>query len=428
MDLFSGCPYWPVRNGLLATYPPLERSTGCDVAIIGGGITGACVAHALAEKGCSVVVLDRRDIGAGSTAGSTSLLQYELDTPLVTLAGRMGEEAAARSYHLCADAIERIGQLADAMPGRCGFQRRESFYGATTAREVRALRMEYELRRRHGFAVQYWDRRRIAAASTLPHHAAIVSRPAAEIDAHRFTHGLLQAAARWGTRIHDRTEVCRYRATRTGVVLHTDRGAEVRARRLVIAAGYEASSIVRLAGIRLQSTYALVSEPVRSLPGWPGRRLIWETARPYFYLRTTTDNRVIMGGADEPFTDPDRRARLLPAKTRWLLRRFHRYFPQIKLEVAYAWAGTFAETGDGLPFIGAHPSFPRACFALGYGGNGITFSMVAAGLLSDFCAGRTNADAALFRFGRPAHLREGHGPAARVRAVSPGPKNHARHC
>src|SRR5207247_2546448 len=109
MDLLSGNPYWPVRNGLIASYPPLERSTNCEVAIIGGGITGACIAHELALAGRSIVVLDRRDIGQGSTAGSTGLLQYELDTPLVELAKRIGEQAAVRCYRLCAEAIGRIG-------------------------------------------------------------------------------------------------------------------------------------------------------------------------------------------------------------------------------------------------------------------------------------------------------------------------------
>src|SRR6185369_15120390 len=107
--------------------------------VIGGGITGACVAHELALAGRSVVVLDRRDIGAGSTAGSTSLLQYELDTPMAALAKRMGEGAAARSYRVCAEAIERIGQLAGALPGCAGFRWRESLYGASTERDARAL-------------------------------------------------------------------------------------------------------------------------------------------------------------------------------------------------------------------------------------------------------------------------------------------------
>lgn len=400
MDLLSGHPYWLLKNGLVRSYPPLESPVRCDVAIIGGGITGACIAHELARAGCAVVVLDRRDIGRGSTAGSTSLLQYELDTPLVELAQRIGEEAAVRSYRACEEAIRRLGDLAVTVQPDCGYRRRECLYGASTVREAGALKIEYELRRRHGFKVRYWDRARVASVSTLPFHAAIVSRPAAEIDVHCLMHGLHRAAVARGARIFDRTTVRRYHATRTGVVLHTDRGAEVRARFVVVAAGYEAASFLRLRGLRLRSTYALTSEPVAAFPGWPGRRLIWETARPYFYLRTTPDNRIIMGGADEPFTTAGQRDRRLPVRIRQLQRRFRRWFPGIRLEVAHAWASTFVETKDGLPYIGARTGFPRALFALGYGGNGITFSVVAAGIIRDFCLGRANADAALFRFGR----------------------------
>jgi glycine/D-amino acid oxidase-like deaminating enzyme len=103
---------------------------------------------------------------------------------------------------------------------------------------------------------------------------------------------------------------------------------------------------------------------------------------------------------DEPFTSAARRDRALRPKTRRLLRQFHRYFPRMRIEPAYAWGGTFAVTDDGMPFIGAHPDFPRAWFALGYGGNGITFSVVAAGIIRDLCLGRANADAGLFCFGR----------------------------
>jgi glycine/D-amino acid oxidase-like deaminating enzyme len=370
------------------------------VAIVGGGITGACIAYELAAAGTSAVVLDRRDIGAGSTAGSTGLIQYELDTPLVALKALIGERDAVRSYRVCEEAVERIGQLAEIVPVACGFQRRESLYGASTARDEPGLRAEYELRRHHGFRVEYWDRARVKAAGTLPFHAALVTAPAAEIDAHAFTHGLLLTAVRCGARVFDRTAVVRYQATRTGVALHTDRGTKVRARRLVIAAGYEAATFVKLPGLRLRSTYAVVSEPLTDLGAWPDWRIIWETARPYFYLRTNGDRRIMIGGQDEPFIDARKRDRLLEAKTRALLRQFHRWFPKIRIEPSHAWAGTFAETKDGLPFIGSHPSFPRGIFALGYGGNGITFGVVAAGIIRDFCAGRTNADAALFRLDR----------------------------
>jgi len=399
MDLLSGAPWWPIKNGLLATYPPLAGDVTCDVAIIGGGITGAAIAHELALAGCAVVVLDRRDIGTGSTSGSTSLLQYEIDVPLAELVAKMGEKRAVRAYRLCEATLGRIATLARQLPS-CDFRDRESLYGASRVADVAPLRAEYELRKRHGFAVRYWDRARIARESTLPFHAAIVSRPSAQIDAHCFAHDLLRRAARHGARVFDRTTVTKWTPHRRGVVLRTDRGPVVRARRVVVAAGYEADAMLREHVTTLHTTFAVISEPLAAFPGWPARRLIWETARPYFYARTTADGRVLFGGEDEPFVNPRRRARALPAKTRLLLQHFRRYFPGIAIEPAYAWAGTFAETADGLPFIGPHRDFPRTYFALGYGGNGITFSFVAAGIIRDLCLGKKNADAELFRFGR----------------------------
>ena len=70
------------------------------------------------------------------------------------------------------------------------------------------------------------------------------------------------------------------------------------------------------------------------------------------------------------------------------------------LEVAYAWAGTFGETKDGLAYIGVHPQYPHAYFALGYGGNGITFSLIAAEIIRGCFLGHANPDAHIFRFGR----------------------------
>ena len=47
--------------------PPLEcdRPSHCDVAIIGGGLTGITAALHLAEHGYDVVLLDTKTIGSG---------------------------------------------------------------------------------------------------------------------------------------------------------------------------------------------------------------------------------------------------------------------------------------------------------------------------------------------------------------------------
>jgi hypothetical protein len=53
----------------------------------------------------------------------------------------------------------------------------------------------------------------------------------------------------------------------------------------------------------LQSTYALISEPLPKICGWHKQRLIWQNGSPYLYLRTTTEGRVIVGGEDEDFVN-----------------------------------------------------------------------------------------------------------------------------
>jgi len=71
------------------------------------------------------------------------------------------------------------------------------------------------------------------------------------------------------------------------------------------------------------------------------------------------------------------------------------------VEPAFAWAGTFAETADGLPFFGPHPQWgPRVQFAMAYGGNGITYSMIGAGLLRASIEGKQHPLARLFSFQR----------------------------
>jgi glycine/D-amino acid oxidase-like deaminating enzyme len=401
MKLLSSRPLWPIEDGLPDSYAPLDRDARCDVAVIGGGVTGALVAWQLTRAGVSCVVLDRREAAHGSTAGSTSLLQYEIDEPLHRMIRTLGRNRAERSYRRCRAALDAIALLVRRLRLDCGFERKASLYLASDRSQVPGLRDEFAARRAAGFAVEWWDRSRLKRESTLPQPAGILSRDAAQIDAYRFTYGLLTASRAAGAAVHDRSPVLRTRFHPRGVELFLRHGRRVRARCLVVAAGYEADQFLPRPVTVLRSTYALASEPVREFPGWPADRcLIWETRRPYVYLRTTARGRIIIGGYDEPFRDPAARDRLLGRKRALLERRFRQLFPRIPLETAEAWAGTFADTAHGLPCIGRHPTVPHTWFALGYGGNGITFSLIASELIRDGILGRRDPDAELFGFGR----------------------------
>jgi glycine/D-amino acid oxidase-like deaminating enzyme len=401
MDLKSGYPFWAVKNGLLHAFPPLQQDLRCDVAVLGGGISGALIADELATHGHEVVVVDRRDVGWGSTAASTALLQYEIDTPMTELAGRYGDADAVLAYRSCAEAIELL-QAKAAEVRDVGFARTDSLYWASTRRHVSALHREFESRRRHGFDVDWLDRDALRAGFELDAPGAILSHVAARMDPYRMAYQLLQRLEKRGAGVFDRTTIASIQATSRGVTLHTPEGFEVRAGHVVLAAGYEAQRWVDQRVARNRSSYAFVSDPIDTAAlGALAGTLLWETARPYLYLRSTDDGRLLVGGADDAIDIPARRDARVEKKARVLLKKVLALWPQLPLAIDFAWAGTFAETGDGLPFFGPHPQHgPRVYFAMAYGGNGITYSMVGAGLLRALIERRRHPLAALFSFAR----------------------------
>ena len=400
MKLTSDYPFWSVSNGLLGVFPPLEQSCACEAVVVGGGITGALTGYHLAEAGIDTVLLDRRDIGTGSTSASTGLLQYEVDVPLSELRQRIGAEKADRSYQVSLEALNRLGILIRRLKIRCGFAKRPSLFLARHKSELPFLMQEFAVRKRLGIRLALWDGHQIEQHFGFTRPGALFSNDGAEIDPHRLTYGLLTAGRRIGLRVFDRTKVARFKSNRSGIQLVTESGLEVKARRAVIAAGFESKNYLRGQAGHLKSTYALISDPVPHFRGWYRRSLIWETGSPYLYLRTTPENRIIVGGEDEDFTNPRQRDALIARKTRTLQDKFRRLFPELPLTVAYSWAGTFGATKDGLAYIGTHESLPHAYFALGYGGNGITYSLIAAELIRDAFLGRPNRDAELFAFAR----------------------------
>lgn len=401
MDLKSGFPFWAIRNGLPHAFPPLRRDLRCDVAVLGAGITGALIADELAAHGHSVCVLDERDAGWGSTAASTALLQYEIDTHMVDLRDRYGEADAVLAYSSCAEAIDLLEQKAREL-GRTDFQRARSLYFASRKRDLRALRDEYALRRRHGFDVDWLDGAQVGADYGFDAPGAILSHKAAQVDPYRMAYRLLERLEKRGVPVHDRTPLARIAADARGVELEGVDGEIVRAGYLVMATGYQAQRFLDARVAANRSSYAFVTDPIEpeQLGALRGL-LLWESARPYLYLRITGDGRLLVGGEDDAIDIPIRRDALVDRKARKLAKRVGGMFPHLPVAPVFAWGGTFAETDDGLPWFGAHPQHgPRVLFAMAYGGNGITYSLLGAGLLRAAIERRRHPLAALFGFAR----------------------------
>jgi glycine/D-amino acid oxidase-like deaminating enzyme len=405
MDLKSGYPFWAVKNGLLKTFPKLTRDHQSEVVVIGGGITGALIADELSRHGHHVVVLERRDVGWGSSAASTALLQYEIDTHMTELAMRYGEADAVLAYRACADAIGEIETLSAGL-GDVDFERQQSLYYASNEEDVASLQEELALRLKHGFDASWLESEAILAEYGFVAPGAILTQLAASIDPYRMAYQLFTKVVERGGQVYDRTQMETMTADDQGVTLTLANGATLRSQYVVMAAGYESQAWLPEKVAMNRSSYAMITDPLPpEALGKLRHTMVWESARPYLYLRTTCDGRLLVGGDDDDEDLPKRRDARVEEKAQGLASKVEALWPKLDINPTFSWGGTFAETKDGLPFFGPHEAYgPRVHFAMAYGGNGISYSMIGAKLLRALIEGEEHPLAELFSFKRLAKM------------------------
>jgi glycine/D-amino acid oxidase-like deaminating enzyme len=398
-DLRTGQSVWQARRMTKPACETLADGVETDVLIVGAGISGAMVADALSDAGLDVLIVDRRGPLLGSTPASTALLQYEIDTPLSQLADRIGRTRAERVWRRSRLALDALRERARQLGIAADCVNRDSLYLDGNVLDAGGLRREAEARRRAGFEVSFLEPREVAARFGVVRRSAILGHDNMAADPRRLAAGFLEAARARGARLCAPVDIVEIAPRKTGVTAATADGRSIRARRVVFATGYELVKGAPKKGHSIASTWAIATRPQpRKL--WPEECFIWEAADPYLYLRTTPDGRVICGGEDEDFADEATRDALMEKKIATIERKLAKLMPQLDPTADYAWTGNFGASKTGTPSIGRVPRMPNCFAVMGYGGNGITFSMMAAQMLRGMIAGDGDPDADLFSFTR----------------------------
>jgi glycine/D-amino acid oxidase-like deaminating enzyme len=400
MDLKSGLPFWLIKNGLSTNYERLEKNAETDVLIIGSGITGALVAHFLCENNIKCIIVDKRMESTGSTTASTAQLQYEIDEYLFDLIEKVGEKNAVKAYEMCLESIITLEKIVHKLKIDADFKRVPSLYLASDAKGKKDLEKEFEVRKKHGLPVKYLNEKELLSKYNIKRKAALYNNQSAQVDTYKLCQAILNYHRKnSGLKVFSHTDVVKIQSEKNSITATTNKDFSIKANKIAAAPGFESEHLLDEKVMQLSSTYVIVSQPMKSVDLWKEKCLIWETARPYLYIRTTADNRIMVGGFDEPFQDPKKRDALMEKKNKDILKRFKKLFPESKIEIDFYWCGTFGGTKDGLPFIGEHKKHPNMYFALGYGGNGITFSVIAAEMIKDMYLDKYKEDN-IFKFDR----------------------------
>lgn len=396
MDLHNGQLFWPttLKN------KKEQFETHYDVAIIGGGMSGVLCAYALVQEGLKVAIIEKRRVAAGSSSANTGLLQFSNDVMLHELIDQIGEEKAVRFYKLCLEAIENLEQVAMTLPVSPEFIRRKSIYYASTPRHVPKLKKEYKVLKENGFPVEYWSRKDIKKRLSFSKAGALITHGDAEVNPYRFVKGIFDYLQEGNhTTIFENLEANRIEEDSDLVRIHTPEGI-IQASRIVHATGYETPPIGKKIGTDINRSYAIATEPIDDLSQWDERALIWETKRPYLYMRTTADNRIIAGGLDEDHPEAPQSEKKIEKRGKQIEKAVQKLFPKMNIKMDYAWGASFGESLDNIPFIGKHPEKENIYYLLGYGGNGTVYSMLGAHILRDLILNRPNKDADIVKLNR----------------------------
>jgi glycine/D-amino acid oxidase-like deaminating enzyme len=365
--------------------PPPSRRFRCDVLIVGAGITGALVAERLTRAGRQVVLIEREDASHGSTAASTAMILWEIDRSLAELTELYGLDRARRDYCASYIAANGLQKLAAGHRLACQVRPKPSLYLAAADND-RQLRHEFELRRRVGLPGEFLDHRALLQNFGIARSGAIISPGAADADPVLLTRCLLQMSRGRGARIY-KADATTFGDHDNKVFVGLDQGQEIEARHVVLATGYALPDVVQPTIHSVASSWVIATSP-QPQNVWRDEALIWEDSQDYNYARTTVDGRIIFGGEDDTeLVEPDERDAAIPAKASKLAQKLKALWPRANLDIDYKWSGMFDTTCDGLPLIGRLPGRKNMFAAYGYGGNGITFSYLAAELISTLIAG-----------------------------------------
>ncbi|WP_404283915.1 NAD(P)/FAD-dependent oxidoreductase [Exiguobacterium aurantiacum] len=399
MEMHNGNLYWPTTESeQIVLQKPIKKER-YDVLVIGAGMSGTLTAYTLYKDGVDFAVIDQGKVGAGSTAANTGLIQYSNDIMLHELAEQIGEEDSVRFYKLCAEAVDALDEVAETVDAKDVYIRRDSLCFASSEADVSKLKREYEMLTKHGLQAEWLDREALRARYPFDKPAALITNGDAEVNPLTLSRQIVRYLSTQDAPIFEETDVTEVVADGDDWLVLTPAGT-FKAGHVIFATGYRPAPLLDTHRIELNRSYAIATNPVPDFKEWDGQALIWETKRPYLYLRTTVDGRIIAGGLDEEKPETPHSEALIQKRAERLRQEVEALFPMYDLTVEYAWVALFGESIDQLPFIGEHPDRPNLFYLLGYGGNGTVYSMLGSKILSELVRGIDSPDSRIVRLDR----------------------------
>ncbi|KCZ95252.1 putative oxidoreductase [Hyphomonas hirschiana VP5] len=259
-----------------------------------------------------------------------------------------------------------------------------------------ALAAEAAARRRIGIRAKFLHPSEVLEDYGIDRDGAILSYDSASANPAQLAAGLLRVAQKRGAVIAAPVEITEMAELPSGIALATEDGRVLTADHAVFCTGYEFLKKMQSSLHKVTSTWAIATRPLDSMPAWMRETIVWEASDPYLYFRADPSGRLVAGGEDEPTSKKNTRKSVLQRKSQRIAAKLENLTGVSVGKPEFRWAAPFSVTEDGLPIIDRVEGYDRIFAIMGFGGNGITFSMIAAQIVTAAINGGKDPDAGLF--------------------------------
>jgi len=384
-------------------YPRLRGEMTADVVIMGGGLTGCATAYACAVAGWRPVVVEADRIGQGSSGRSAGLLLPEPGPAFREVVQAHGLRAARRIFEAWSKGASDGAALLRRLKVTGGVEAFDSLVVAFRGDE-KALLREQAARQEAGLDARWLKQTAVRQATALEASAAMRLHDGYAVDPYRACLALATASARRGARVFERSPVRKARFGRKQAEVLLADGV-VRAPTVIVTTGAATPEFkpLRRHFTSRESYLVLTDVMPAAMRKQLGRRTatLADTRQPHHRVRWTSDDRILVAGADQDETPPRTRSAVLVQRTGQLMYELLTMYPAISgLQPVYGWELPYGETADGLMYIGPHRNYPRHLFALGDASDSITGAFVAARILARAVRGEPHKGDELFGWTR----------------------------
>ena len=387
--------YWVASAG---TPPPDDGPVSvdfdADVVVIGSGSTGMSTALYLAqEHGIRAVVLEANQTSWGCSSRSGG--QGQNASGRLTRSQwieRWGLDVAKKLDREIRSGFENFRNLAMGMD--CDAVDGGHLYLAHRPEKLDYLRRETQVRR----DVFGYDTRLLSAEEVRANWCderdtagAMLEREGVGIHPLKFTFGLIAGARALGVRVHPASPVQGWK-TIGGVHHLRTPGGTVRARRVAVCTGgYTGQKLTPLLRNKIMPilSNSVVTRPLTeaeiAATNFRSRTFLTDTRTLRFYYRLLPDNRLQLGSRSSVTGADAERAVHLKLLTDAIARKFP---PLAGIPIEHSWWGWVDVSHDMMPRICRPDPAQSVWHALGYGGNGVSFSTWAGKRLAERVAGK----------------------------------------